>query len=100
MIKEISREEQNSFADADKCNNGGGYFQPLITFEHNGKIGTIDDTGCGDFGDRYTVEYGEKYYTFDQVSNPSRSETNFTAADKEFIDEFNEKYRCYRICVE
>jgi|LSQX01.3.fsa_nt_gb hypothetical protein len=97
MITEISRAEQNSHYDQAKCNNGGGYSQPLITFEYNGKIGTINDTSCGDFGDRYTVEYDGKYYTYDNASNPTREETNLTANDAEFVEEFNKAYPGRRI---
>jgi len=97
MIKVISIEEQNPYADANKCNDGGGYFQPLITFEYNGKIGTIDDANCGDFGRRYYIDFGDKFYHYDGVSCNTREETNFTEDDNQFIDAFNEKFPEYRI---
>lgn len=38
-------------------NNGGSYYQPTykVTFEDGSHI-TIEDTSCGDFGDRIFVE--------------------------------------------
>lgn len=53
----VKYEEQNSFADPRKANNGGGYHQPLIVCEMGTHTLVIDDTSCGDFGRRYTVRY-------------------------------------------
>jgi len=97
LIKILKIEERNPYADPDKCNDGGGYFQPLITFEYNGKIGTIDDASCGDFGRRYFIEFGNKYYNYDGISYPIIEETNFTEEDYQFIDTFNKMFWKYRI---
>lgn len=68
MFKIVSEVEQNAFYN-EKCNNnGGGYHQPLITFVFNGVEGVIDDTSCGDFGSRYTIKYGRKYYSHDTIN--------------------------------
>lgn len=54
MIREI---EQNPFADPDRACNGGGYHQPYIEweFDYRGEhfMFVIDDSNCGDFGERY-----------------------------------------------
>ena len=64
----ISRVEQNPFADPRKANNGGGYSQPRIDFTLRGITGFINDTSCGDFGDRVEIVYGNKEYFYDSVS--------------------------------
>lgn len=57
-IKQTVEIEQNEFANPDRAQNGGGYFQPYLEFEfdydgsHYRFI--IDDTSCGDFGERYS----------------------------------------------
>ena len=97
MIKIISIEERNPYADPDKCNDGGGYYQPSIIFEYDGQIGKIEDCNCGDFGKRYFVEFGDKYYHYDGISYNPIEETNFTEDDNDFIEEFNKTFRGYRI---
>ena len=95
-ISIISIEERNPYADPDKCNDGGGYYQPSIIFEYDGQIGEIEDCNCGDFGKRYYISYGDKYYNFDGVS--SYEETNFTTEeDYQFIETFNKQFPQYRI---
>ena len=101
MIKELGYAETNEFADESRANNGGGYHQPLITFEYKGEKGTIHDTSCGDFGKWYEVIIGEKYFSYDGVSGYSYPEdryyTNFTEDDREFISCFNSAYPEYSI---
>lgn len=55
----------NQDYDADKCHDGGCYFQPFTEYKttlygEEVRI-TVDDTSCGDFGTRYhvCVEYPE-----------------------------------------
>lgn len=52
--------QQNPYYDQEKANNGGGYFQPLgeanVYVEGHGIVTIgIDDTSCGDFGDRICI---------------------------------------------
>lgn len=68
IFKLNNRVEQNPFADPRKANNGGGYSQPRIDFTLRGIKGFINDTGCGDFGDRVEIVYGDKKYYLDSVS--------------------------------
>lgn len=56
-MKTLEVKQGNPFYDASRTNNGGGYDQPIITFEHNGIVGTFSDRSCGDFGTRYELEY-------------------------------------------
>jgi hypothetical protein len=60
-------EEQNRFYDSRRTQNGGGYHQPLITFVFNGTTGYIDDSSCGDFGERIHIEYKDKCYSLDTI---------------------------------
>lgn len=53
-------EEQNSFADSRRANNGGGYSQPQITFMYDGIEGVFNDTSCGDFGTRKWLSWNGK----------------------------------------
>lgn len=52
--------EQNSNADIDNCSNGGGYFQPHIEgeieFKRKKLKFILNDTSCGHFGARYTLD--------------------------------------------
>ena len=68
IFKINNRVEQNPFADPKKASNGGGYFQPRIDFTLRGITGFINDTSCGDFGDRIEIIYGNKEYYLDSVS--------------------------------
>lgn len=64
-IINIIEEEQNPFYDKDRSNNGGGYHQPLIKITlNNGVTWEVDDTSCGDFGDRFTISspFGSAHY--------------------------------------
>lgn len=69
-LKLINEVEQNSFFNESTQNNGGGYYQPLLTF--NGKYNNyplgviISDTSCGDFGTRYSVAvvFNNKTYEY------------------------------------
>ena len=90
-INIISTVETNSFADSSRANNGGGYSQPLITFEFDGIEGTFKDNSCGDFGKRYEIRYNGKLWTYDTMST-WKNYTNFDRhEDRDFIQAiFNE----------
>lgn len=75
QFKIVSVEEQNPFFDISKSRNGGGYHQPLITFTFNGKTGFIDDSSCGDFGERFSVIFGDKYYWLDTINGYEENST-------------------------
>ena len=71
-------EEQNPYVDPMKANNGGGYSQPLITFVFNGTTGYIDDSSCGDFGERIHIEYKDKSYCVDAVGREKEEYSSFS----------------------
>ena len=71
-------EEQNPYVDPMKANNGGGYSQPLITFVFNGTTGYIDDSSCGDFGERIHIEYKDKSYCVDAVGRENEEYSSFS----------------------
>ena len=88
----LKRTETNSFADASKCNNGGGYSQPEFTFEYEGIEGKFKDQSCGDFGKRFSLDYNGKSWCYDTMSN-FRNFTNFdTVEDAEFIAAVKEAF--------
>jgi hypothetical protein len=94
-----SRVEQNPFADPRKANNGGGYSQPRIDFTFRGIKGFINDTSCGDFGDRVEIVYGDKKYYFDSVSKEYVEYSDFSKfkhSDRQAAKEI-EKYTGYKI---
>ena len=96
-IKEISRVETNEFYNPDRGFNGGGYSQPDIVFEYDGKTGTIRGRNVGMYGKRYWVEYdGKKFYRSTR-DGESVTESDFTVDDIEFIEAFNSKYKNYAI---
>lgn len=91
--------EQNPFADPRKANNGGGYFQPRIDFTFRGKKGFINDTSCGDFGDRVEIVYGDKEYFFDSVSREEEEYSTFSKfkhSDRQVVKKIKE-YTGYKI---
>lgn len=49
----------NPFYSADRCNNGGGYWQPcggcLYDVHGTSVVVEVDDLSCGDFGSRVGV---------------------------------------------
>ncbi len=95
----ISRVEQNPFVDPRKANNGGGYSQPRIDFTLRGIKGCINDTSCGDFGDRVEIVYGTKIYYFDSVSREEEEYSTFSNkkhSDRQAVKEIK-KYTGYRI---
>lgn len=83
-IINIDSRNTNPFYSPDTCCDGGGYYQPDVTISlsNGGKI-AIQDTSCGDFGDRYTAQYisrkGNVLATcnVDFVSRDTRFDTNF-----------------------
>ena len=95
----ISRVEQNPFADPRKANNGGGYSQPRIDFTLRGITGFINDTSCGDFGDRVEIVYGNKEYYFDSVSKDYIEYSDFSKfnhSDRQAVKGI-QKYTGYKI---
>lgn len=54
-VKILEWKQQNPHYDPTRANNGGGYNQPLVRFEYKGKVFIIDDHGCGDFGEDFTI---------------------------------------------
>lgn len=60
MRIDVTRYEQNRFANAQTCNNGGGYFQPLLlidaTLDGGDWKAIISDTSCGDFGSEVSID--------------------------------------------
>lgn len=98
MIKVLSTIESNPFYDINRSNNGGGYSHPEITFEYNGITGVYHDTSCGDFGERYKIEWNGKSFELDEVQRGTHPEKNyfynssFTEKDREFINEFSKKF--------
>lgn len=83
-ITDIATRNTNPFYDQNKCHNGGGYYQPDVTISlsNGGKI-AIQDTSCGDFGDRYTAQYISRKgnvlanCNVDFVSHDARFDTTF-----------------------
>lgn len=96
-IKEISRVETNEFYNPDKGFNGGGYSQPDIVFEYNGKTGTIEGRNAGMYGKRYWVKYDGKGFYRSTRNGADIAEGDFTVDDIEFIEAFNSKYKNYAI---
>ena len=99
IFKINNRVEQNPFADPKKASNGGGYFQPRIDFTLRGIKGCINDTSCGDFGDRITITYGNKEYFLDSVSRDYIEYSDFSKfkhSDRQAVEEIK-KYTGYKI---
>ncbi|EGQ3451666.1 hypothetical protein ACX812_001053 [Staphylococcus pseudintermedius] len=59
-VKILKIEQSNPHFDEKKKNNGGGYDQPIVTFEKDGIVGTYRNSSCGDFGSRYHLEWNGK----------------------------------------
>jgi hypothetical protein len=99
IFKINKRVEQNPFVNPRKANNGGGYSQPLIEFTLRGIKGCINDTSCGDFGDRITITYGNKEYFLDSVNREYIEYSDFSNkkhSDIQAVKEI-EEYTGYRI---
>lgn len=66
-ISNINTRETNEHYDPLRCNNGGGYSQPVITVDFDDGVSVmIEDTSCGDFGSRIRAAIcinGEEVYT-------------------------------------
>lgn len=68
MVKLISvwGEETNPYANPDKANDGGGYFQPsggvFVEVDGDPVIVEVDDLSCGEFGTRiqYAIDAPKK----------------------------------------
>ena len=70
--------EQNPYADIEKSINGGGYSQPFIEFTFNGVKGKINDTSCGEFGERFFVEFKGKEYSLNTTGNEKEEYSSFS----------------------
>lgn len=79
LVFKIIDMEINSDYDERFCRDGGSYYQPFITFAFDGALGTISDRGCGDFGSRYDIRFGDKVYSRDDLDNEEFS--SFTDED-------------------
>jgi hypothetical protein len=77
-FKIIDWVEQNPFVDPTRSNNGGGYSQPRIDFTYKGKKGFINDSSCGEFGERLEIVYGDKVYYCDFVSQKNLEYSDFS----------------------
>ena len=98
-FKLISSVEQNPFVEPTKANNGGGYSQPRIDFTFRGIKGFINDTSCGDFGDRVEIVYGDKKYYLDSVSREEEEYSTFSKfkhSDRQVVKKIKE-YTGYKI---
>lgn len=78
-------EQGNEFYDASKLNNGGGYDQPIITFEYKGIQGVYEDTSCGDFGTRESVEWDGKYAQWGSMIEEENHYSEIPEADLQVI---------------
>ena len=96
-FKIINWVEQNPFVDPTKANNGGGYSQPRIDFTFKGIKGFINDTSCGDFGERLEIAYNDKIYYCDYVSGNNVEYSDFSKVkDSDIVKEI-EKHTGYKI---
>ena len=97
-FKIIDWVEQNPFVEPTKANNGGGYSHPRIDFTFIGKKGFINDTSCGDFGDRIEIVFGDKVYYCDYVGgNIEYSDfSKYKHNDRQAVKEI-EKHTGYRV---
>lgn len=86
----VTEEQTNPFANPEKSRNGGGYDQPLIKFRLEGKEGTFHNTSCGEFGERYSLDWNNKSFDLDEVGSNRNYYSNFNERDKEIIAIFNE----------
>lgn len=53
----VHAEQGNPYYDPETANNGGGYDQPQLVYEDTANCVEVivDDSSCGDFGERYDV---------------------------------------------
>lgn len=90
----LSVEQQNDFYDPARASNGGGYDQPLTKFSYKGIEGTLDDRSCGDFGQRFDVEWNGASYSYDSVGTDYEV-SDFDMNNKEhrdFVETFNKEF--------
>ena len=94
MIKILKCEETNPFCNPRFANNGGGYSQPFYKFEYKGIKGTLHDTSCGDFGERYLLKWGDKFWRYSNVEGDvSIDQTNLDKEkDADFIEAIEEAF--------
>ena len=85
-MKVLNEKQQNSFYNESQSRNGGGYNQPLIKFEFYGIEGVVNDTSCGDFGERFTVKWDGKTYRLNQVDREKSEYSSFDECDRDFIE--------------
>lgn len=67
-ILNYKKEEMNPFVDSRYSNNGGGYSQPLYRYEIQQGLRThiieVEDSSCGEFGDRITISIDGKVVSY------------------------------------
>lgn len=84
MIKVLKIKQGNPHFDPRKQNDGGGYDQPIVTFEKDRIIGTYHNSSCGDFGSRHRLEWNDKVEIWGTM------EPDFNYHDDFNEDEFDE----------
>ena len=79
-LRVIEWVETNPHYDPERSCNGGGYSWPEYRFRigNSRKIGILEDTSCGDFGERWIIKYGNKIAVFDEVGCAPRFYSNFS----------------------
>lgn len=85
----LSVKQGNEFYEESRKHNGGGYDQPTVIFEIEGKQGVFKDTSCGEFGSRYFLEFDGKAASWgtmlnEEYSDFSGKESYFESLSKEF----------------
>lgn len=83
-LKIIKKEQTNPFYDESKSNNGGGYYQPCYEFQFGNWIGRYDDTSCGDFGVRWSVDVKNGSQEFSANEQSMDGYSLFSNFPKEF----------------
>ncbi|MFC2477120.1 MAG: hypothetical protein ACFNTU_06500, partial [Catonella sp.] len=85
-LKIINKEQTNPFYDESKSNDGGGYYQPRYEFQFGDWKGVYDNTSCGDFGSRWSIdvkngtqEFSANLQTMDGYSLSSDFPSKFPA---------------------
>lgn len=82
----LKHEQLNSFYDPDRAYDGGGYDQPGYTFEFKGIIGYFEDTSCGSFGSRYTLNWNGVHADYDSVGNEIEEYSEFSNKNPDHLE--------------
>ena len=86
-FKILEVREQNPNANSNKAINGGGYHQPFITFSFNEITGYIDDSSCGEFGERFFVEFKGKEYSLDTMKRNNEEYEEYSSFSKKCLED-------------